>query len=401
MNLKFNRIDKATFDRDIFNVLRGIEEQGQAKSGIYFDDKGNATTGVGFNLRSAETVECMIKAMIERWEDFKIETDSPKTPGTDTTAKDATIPNDQDKSNNTQKPDEPVKTNDDKDAQNGSQADASNEEGSQEPTKTDTPSLDDRVIKEVAGRFSQKILQATNAKEETNVKAIIKTAWNELKDEVAHDGDPKKIEEEEKELAKKGKKYKNPFAGQEFHLSEKFIERAFEEVVQQKLKKLEKAFPGHEEFKKDVYSYEKMVLVSLRYNSGNTIGNNLKAAILDNDRFRAWFEIRHNTNKGDNDGAQKRRYYEAELFGLFNERGKPTDEEIKHILDTLPQKVPVKNGAASRSYLEKISAAENKFENRIESAEKTGNAKNDYKGLPFVDQISHIGEAFSHWQKSC
>ena len=91
---------------------------------------------------------------------------------------------------------------------------------------------------------------------------------------------------------------------------------------------------------------------------------------------------------------KKRRYYEAELFGLFNERDKPTDEEIKHILDTLPQKVPVKNGAASRSYLEKISAAENKFEDRIESAEKTGNAKNDYKGLPFADQISHIGEAF-------
>ena len=54
MNLKFNRIDKAAFDRDIFNVLRGIEEQGQAKSGIYFDDKGNATTGVGFNIRLAE-----------------------------------------------------------------------------------------------------------------------------------------------------------------------------------------------------------------------------------------------------------------------------------------------------------------------------------------------------------
>ena len=57
MNLKFNRIDKATFDCDIFNVLRGIEEQGQAKSGIYFDDKGNATTGIGFNLRSAETAK--------------------------------------------------------------------------------------------------------------------------------------------------------------------------------------------------------------------------------------------------------------------------------------------------------------------------------------------------------
>ena len=394
MKLTFNRIGKATFDRDIYKVLEGLEEQGQAKSGIYFDSKGNATTGIGFNLRSAETVECMIKAMIKLWDNFKIKTDSPETTETDTTAKDVTTSNGQDKPDNTQKPDEPAKTNDDKDAQNGSQIDASNQENSQESTKTGTPSLDDKVIDEVAKRFSKKILQATNAKEETNVKAIIKTAWNELKDEVAHDGDLKKIEEEEKELAKNGKKYKNPFAGQEFHLSKEFIEKAFELVVQQKLENLEKAFPNHEEFKKDVYSYEKIALISLRYGANNTIGDNLKAAILDNDRFREWFEIRHNTNKGGKDGAQKRRYYEAELFGLFNERDKPTDEEIKHILDTLPQKVPVKNGAASRSYLEKISAAENKFEDRIESAEKTGNAKNDYKGLPFADQISHIGEAF-------
>ena len=131
-------------------------------------------------------------------------------------------------------------------------------------------------------------------------------------------------------------------------MSKEFIQKAFELVVQQKLENLEKAFPNHEEFKKDVYSYEKIALISLRYGANNTIGDNLKAAILDNDRFRAWFEIRHNTNKGGKDGAQKRRYYEAELFGLFNERDKPTDEEIKHILDTLPQKVPVKNGAASQ-----------------------------------------------------
>lgn len=57
MKLTFNRIDKATFDRDIYKVLEGLEEQGQAKSGIYFDSKGNATTGIGFNLRSAETVK--------------------------------------------------------------------------------------------------------------------------------------------------------------------------------------------------------------------------------------------------------------------------------------------------------------------------------------------------------
>lgn len=120
MNLKFNRIDKATFDRDIFNVLRGIEEQGQAKSGIYFDDNGNATTGIGFNLRSAETVVCMIKAMIKLWDNFKIKTDSPETTETDTTAKDVTTSNGQDKPDNTQKPDEPAKTNDDKDVQNGS-----------------------------------------------------------------------------------------------------------------------------------------------------------------------------------------------------------------------------------------------------------------------------------------
>ena len=42
MKLTFNRIGKATFDRDIYKVLEGLEEQGQAKSSI------------GFNIRLAE-----------------------------------------------------------------------------------------------------------------------------------------------------------------------------------------------------------------------------------------------------------------------------------------------------------------------------------------------------------
>ena len=99
----------------------------------------------------------MIEAMIKQWDDFKIKTDSPKTPGTDTTAKDATTPNNgQDNPDNAQKPDNSSKTNDDKDTQNGSRTDVQNQVNTQESTKTDTPSLNNNIINEVAKRFSEK-----------------------------------------------------------------------------------------------------------------------------------------------------------------------------------------------------------------------------------------------------
>lgn len=119
------------------------------------------------------------------------------------------------------------------------------------------------------------------------------------------------------------------------------------------------------------------------------VGPNLINALETGDRFRAWFEIRYNSNKDNVVGHQKRRYYESELFGLFNDRNNPSEDEINNIIDTLGKRIP----GASKTYLQKIIERENAFEQYIES-NAAANAKHDYQGLPFANQISHIGEAF-------
>ena len=143
----------------------------------------------------------------------------------------------------------------------------------------------------------------------------------------------------------------------------------------------------------DNYSYERLTLLSLKYNSGvgngNLVGPNLINALETGDRFRAWFEIRYNSNKDNVVGHQKRRYYESEMFGLFNDRNNPSEDEINNIIDTLGKRIP----GASKTYLQKIIERENAFEQYIES-NAAANAKHDYQGLPFANQISHIGEAF-------
>jgi GH24 family phage-related lysozyme (muramidase) len=82
---------------------------------------------------------------------------------------------------------------------------------------------------------------------------------------------------------------------------------------------------------------EYLALTSLNFNTkaGPTdlIGGGLRNAIANNDRAEAWFEIRYNSNSGalnpvpraDAAGLAKRRYYEAELFGLYGQ-GTPAGE---------------------------------------------------------------------------
>ncbi len=74
-------------------------------------------------------------------------------------------------------------------------------------------------------------------------------------------------------------------------------------------------------------SKERIALVSLAYNTkdGSTslLGNKLKAAINNDNRAEAWFEIRYNSNADR--GHASRRYSEAAMFNLydagFNEEG--------------------------------------------------------------------------------
>ena len=80
-------------------------------------------------------------------------------------------------------------------------------------------------------------------------------------------------------------------------------------------------------------STERVVLASLAYNSRvhpqghprqgipRTLGLNLERAILNGDRAEAWYEIRYGTNPpgaGMEAGIAKRRYVEADIFGLYD-----------------------------------------------------------------------------------
>jgi len=80
-------------------------------------------------------------------------------------------------------------------------------------------------------------------------------------------------------------------------------------------------------------SYERAVFVSLAYNMG-TPGSRLAGAIRNDDRAEAWFEIRYASNEGRASrgvGIAKRRFFEAELFGLYDSPANVQADEAKSV----------------------------------------------------------------------
>ncbi|MDP2832528.1 MAG: hypothetical protein Q8Q28_04380, partial [Pseudomonadota bacterium] len=69
-------------------------------------------------------------------------------------------------------------------------------------------------------------------------------------------------------------------------------------------------------------STELVVLGGLAYINAGLVGGDLIRAMNTNDRAEAWFQIRYASNGGNNEaikpGIAKRRYYESELFGLYD-----------------------------------------------------------------------------------
>ena len=68
-------------------------------------------------------------------------------------------------------------------------------------------------------------------------------------------------------------------------------------------------------------TYENVALLSLFYN-GKTdlVGPGLMGALKNSDRFKAWYEIRYNSNGNKLSGLAKRRMYEGYFFGLYENR---------------------------------------------------------------------------------
>lgn len=145
-------------------------------------------------------------------------------------------------------------------------------------------------------------------------------------------------------------------------------------------------------------SYERIALLSLAYNGGpNMIGPGIRGALEQGNRFKAWYEIRYNSNGGNSksEGIAKRRYYEAHLFGLFNDVTHPTQEEFDTIVQTLKSN--------NYAVLNKIIAEENEFDAMIEKPktdDRQVSANSNYHAILKAnpnsnDKIYSIGQEFS------
>jgi GH24 family phage-related lysozyme (muramidase) len=77
-------------------------------------------------------------------------------------------------------------------------------------------------------------------------------------------------------------------------------------------------------------SRERVALVSLAWNTrdGSTtlLGPALLNALQNDNRAEAWYEIRYNSNREQLPGIAKRRFYEADIFSLYNGQS-PTEAE--------------------------------------------------------------------------
>jgi len=125
-------------------------------------------------------------------------------------------------------------------------------------------------------------------------------------------------------------------------------------------------------------SKEMLVLASLAWNNANLIGSNLKNAIENGNRAAAWYEIRYGSNSSSQsesirDGIAKRRFFESQVFGLYDDPQNVSDQEVKNIFKML------------QSNREKIMAYEEKFGHapNIDNPgnDEITNANHDYSSI--------------------
>lgn len=128
----------------------------------------------------------------------------------------------------------------------------------------------------------------------------------------------------------------------------------------------------------NTYSTERLALISLEYNNGNAlIRSGLKTALRNNDRFEVWYQIRYRSNGGGNqDGIAKRRYLEAELFGLFTS-ATPPDEEAEAVI----------NGFLESTHFDKIESYEKLRSHNVARANRDFSPITDTLTVQAVDEV--------------
>ncbi|NIA52416.1 hypothetical protein HAV22_01945 [Massilia sp. TW-1] len=105
------------------------------------------------------------------------------------------------------------------------------------------------------------------------------------------------------------------------------------------LEKMKAPVPQLESEPDSKTSREIMTLSSLTWNGGvGLLGTKLPTALSQGNRAEAWYEIRYGSNKRYDRGLQKRRFFEAEVFGLYDDPGKVTAAEATNVLQMLSEK---------------------------------------------------------------
>ncbi|HYE36876.1 VCBS domain-containing protein [Methylocaldum sp.] len=138
-------------------------------------------------------------------------------------------------------------------------------------------------------------------------------------------------------------------------------------------------------------SWERVALVSVTYNRGTgNVRNKMQGfynAIRNADRAEAWFDIRYGANAASSafaPGIAKRRYYEAELFGLYDNPTNVGEAEAMHVLRMYTR------------HHDAITAYEAKFGvdlfGNVGSRNMIAEANNDY-GLSVFDPVNTLAEA--------
>jgi hypothetical protein len=121
--------------------------------------------------------------------------------------------------------------------------------------------------------------------------------------------------------------------------NEEEIRTAFNNLVGVFEQKIYRAYPSLQADAGFQASAEKAVLLSLSWNSKDgsrsLLGSGLGEAIATGNRAAAWFEIRYGSNSSKQaatlrEGLAKRRFVEAEFFGLYQIPGSATLQKGFH-----------------------------------------------------------------------
>ena len=165
-------------------------------------------------------------------------------------------------------------------------------------------------------------------------------------------------------------------------LTEIEAERLLEYVYNEHLTSVQGIYSSH----LSLQSKEMLALASLHYNRPSLVTQSgapsLYQAITGNpsSRARAWFEIRYQTNgNGGNAGTAKRRYFESQMFGLYDDPSNVSDAEADLIIEFLNSQFS--NG---QTFLENIIAYEARFAHMASQSVSDYNLQGtDYADLSF------------------